>query len=189
MSVWTERTTSTSGMRCAGMKKCRPIMRLCVFSPLPISADREARGVRGQRGLGPRQRLHLGEQSALQREVFGHRLDRDVDLRPVGLGQGGDRSPVPTCRSACPWRPARLASGIGQAVARRGGAGDDIDLPAAARNMAMIPTPIVPPPTTRAWPSWCSRCGIDPPPDPQLDGRPGAGQYRRSLITRRGKQR
>ncbi len=36
-SVWMERTTSTSGIRCAGMKKCRPIMRLWVFNPLPIS--------------------------------------------------------------------------------------------------------------------------------------------------------
>ena len=36
-SVWTERTTSTSGMRCAGMKKCRPIMRPCVLRSLAIS--------------------------------------------------------------------------------------------------------------------------------------------------------
>ena len=36
-SVWTERTTSTSGIMWAGMKKCSPIMRPWVFSPLAIS--------------------------------------------------------------------------------------------------------------------------------------------------------
>src|ERR1700704_555177 len=47
------------------------------------------------------------------------------------------------------------------------------------RNMAMIPTPMVPPPTTRAW---RSLCGIFDPPN--STDAPAAGQYHGSLIAR-----
>src|SRR5437868_1482453 len=50
-------------------------------------------------------------------------------------------------------------------------------------NMAMMPTPIVPPPRTRAW---CSRCGIVLPP--KLDGPPRCGAVSAPIHTRRGKQ-
>ena len=72
-----------------------------------------------------------------------------------------------------------------QAVARRGRARDDIDLPAAAQEHgddahahgAAAQHECVPG-------AWCSRCGIFLPPN--STDRPGAGQYRRSLIARRG---
>src|SRR5258708_26987611 len=47
------------------------------------------------------------------------------------------------------------------------------------RNMAMIPTPMVPPPTTRAW---RSLCGIFHPPN--STDAPAAGQYHGSHIAR-----
>src|SRR4030095_17098000 len=53
------------------------------------------------------------------------------------------------------------------------------------RNMAMIPTPMVPPPTTRVWRSLCDI--IDPPNSTGTStGAPAAGQYRRSSLARGG---
>ena len=81
-SVWTERTTSTSGMRCAGMKKCRPIMRPCVLRSLAISLIGKLDEFEVMAQPGWASCLHLGEQPALQLEVLGHRLDHDVDRLP-----------------------------------------------------------------------------------------------------------
>ena len=132
-SVWTERTTSTSGIRCAGMKKCRPSMRPWVFRPLAISLIGKLEEFEVMARIGPGERFHLGEQSLLQRQVFGDGLDHEIDRWTTSLRAAWHRSQALTYRWACPWRPARRPHAVGQAVARRGRARHDVDLPAVAQ--------------------------------------------------------
>ena len=88
-SEWTERTTSTSGIRCAGMKKCRPSMRPWLFRPLAIWLIGKLEEFEVIAAAGPREGFHLGEQLLLQRQVLGDGLDHDVDRGPRRFRQRG----------------------------------------------------------------------------------------------------
>ena len=159
-SVWTERTTSTSGIRCAGMKKCRPIMRAWRLQALADLADREARGVRGERAR------RAGRASPSRRTASASARRSSVTVSttmsivgPRRLRPASHRSRALTYRSGLPMRGERAlarAAGRPSRVAAERDTTSTFQPP--ARNMAMMPTPMVPPPDAPV--AWRSLCGI-----------------------------
>ncbi len=138
-------------------------------------ADREARGVGGQRHVGPRELLHLGEQLAFQRQVFRRPSRPTISIDAQG----------PRARWAA--RPeVSLGLPIGGARAEAAGRLSRVDaerdttstFQPPPKNMAMIPPP------------WCRpddqgvAFALRHSCPPNSTRAPTAGQYHRSLIAR-----
>ena len=108
-SVRSARTTSSSGITWAGLKKWRPRKRSGREVAAAWSATDERRGVGGEEGLGLDDRVDLPPHLELRVEVLGDRLDHQVAVGEVarsrawpGCGRGSRRRRP---ARACPCRP------------------------------------------------------------------------------------
>ena len=131
-SVCTELTTSTSGMRCAGMKKCRPIIRPCVFRSLPMTliGKLEEFEVRAQSGRAScsisANSFCFSARSSVTVSTAMSMVDQSASGRVANVRN-------PAVSVGLPMAGQRLGARRRQAVAGRGRARDDIDLPAAGQ--------------------------------------------------------
>ena len=87
------RTTSTSGISGAGLKKCMPATRSGCASSAAIAPTEQRRRVRGQDRVGRADSLELREHRVLGLELFEHRFDHDVATREL-VQLGDDAEPL-----------------------------------------------------------------------------------------------
>ncbi len=78
------RTTSTSGISGAGLKKCIPTTRSGRGGRRGDLGHGERGGVRGEDGVPPAEALELDEQRALRLELLDDRLDHEVAVDELG---------------------------------------------------------------------------------------------------------